>query len=519
MTTAAAPSRSRTSGLAWIATLGLATALLLPLANAWHTATDLGHGWLAPILLAYLWWERWGERPTLRPAQTRLAAWTAGFIALAGLLVPVRLLLTPYPFWPVAVTLFCGLIVAGALTLAALLAGRAGVRWLGAPLVLLLAAVPWPGFIENTIIFPLRSGMAALAAEICNLIGRPAIAVGTSIQLSSGWVGIDEACGGIRSLQACVLVALFFGEWLQLSLGRRTALVLAGVGAAIAGNFGRVLFLSLRGSHADIASAHDLAGWTALALSVVLTLGLACHWAGYRLPVIATRAPQDDAPANPAIWRVAALFALLLLGSEVGTRLWFARGQTFAATQTGWTVRFPTALPSFQTEPLSEIARDLLRPDFYAAANWRDTGDEVVSSYYIEWRTGQVARAIPFLHNPTVCLPMAGCELVSELPAITVPVGSLQIPLSTYRFRRVGRDMLVAFVVWDPLEARPLRQTSGADTWTDWFMIRWRDVLDARQHQPAQLFAIAISWRESSAEDLQKLLSRMLTPTTDYKIN
>jgi len=498
----------------------LAAALLSPLTSAWSAAPDLGHGWLAPVLLAFLWWERWPELPTARPAPPHLALWTIALAALALALLPVRLLLTPYPFWPVAVALFTGAVVAAMLVLAGLLAGQAGVRWFGWPLLLLLGAVPWPSSIDTAVILPLREGMAALAAEISNLLGRPALAAGTSIRLGSGWVGIDEACGGIRSLQACVLIGLFFGEWFRLGLGRRGWLVLAAAGAAVMGNFGRVLFLAFRGSADAITRAHDLAGWAALALSILATGLLAWLWAGRRLPASPLGTPPRTAQApRSAVWRVAAVFAALLLGNEIATRVWFAVRDPLTGRAEQWTARFPTSLKSYQSEPLSEIARDLLRPDVFASGRWRDAQDETVAAYYIEWRRGQSARAIPFLHNPTVCLPMSGCELVDSQPAIVVTVGSLQIPFQTYRFRRIDREMLVAFTVWDPLTQAPLKQLEGRLDKTAWLQLRWSDVVEGKQHQPAQMLAVALPWSHAADQEMRWLLGKILAPSADPEIS
>ena len=149
-------------------------------------------------------------------------------------------------------------------------------RWLGGPLIILAAALPWGNQLEQHLIYPLREAMAAMTAEVSNLLGRPAIAAGTSVRLGSGWVGVDEACGGIRSLEASVMLALFFGEWLRFSWRRRTALVGLGVLAALLGNFLRILFLSQRAGDgaAAFVAAHDAAGWLALAFSLAL-IGLA----------------------------------------------------------------------------------------------------------------------------------------------------------------------------------------------------------------------------------------------------
>ena len=514
MTSRAATARPARDYLPWIIGATLAAAFFSPLAGAWSSAADMGHGWLTPLLLAYLWWERWSELPPLRPAPPRLGLWTLALAGGALALLPVRLLLVPYPFWPSAVVVFAGTIAAGSLALAWLFAGKSGVRWFGWPLVLVLGAVPWPTSIDSLLILPLREGMAQLAAEISNLLGRPALAAGTSIRLASGWVGIDEACGGIRSLQACVLIGLFFGEWFRLDLFSRAKLVGASVLAAVAGNFARVLFLSFRGGADSIARAHDLAGWAALLFSMLGTGLLAWIWAGRRLPLPPQSLPaKSEHAALSPVWRVAAVFAAVLLLNEIGARAWFRVKSQAPISSAQWEARFPLALDSFQSEPLSAVARDLLRPDVFASGRWRIANDETVAAYYIEWRKGQVARSIPFLHNPTVCLPMSGCELQGTLPGIEVQVGALTIPFQVYRFRRLDREMMVAYTVWDPSTLSPLKQSDLADGWAAWFSSRWQDVVSARQHQPAQMLAVALPWSDSVDRDLRWLLGKIITPT------
>lgn len=518
MTSGAAAARPAPYYFRWIVAGAIAIAFLSPLAAAWSTAPDLGHGWLTPLFLVYLWWERWTELPSTRPAPAGLGWWTAGLAALAVALLPVRLLLAPYPFWPSAVVVFVSAIAAATLGLAWLLAGRAGVRWFGWPLLLLIGAIPWPSAVETVVILPLREQMAQLAAEISNLLGRPALAAGTSIRLGSGWVGIDEACGGIRSLQACVLIGLFFGEWFRLDLMRRGALVLAAAVAAITGNFARVLFLAFRDSAESITRAHDIAGWTALLVSMLATGVLAWFWAGRRLPLapaLPERAPSTEA-LSP-VWQSAAVFAALLLVNESATRAWFALHRAEQNGETQWTASFPSGLQSYQAEKLSDIARELLRPDSFASGRWRTTNDETVAAYYIEWRKGQIARSIPFLHNPTVCLPMSGCELVDLQPTIEIALGSLTIPFQTYRFRRLDREMLVAFTVWDPTIRAPLKQPDDASGWRSWIGSRFADVIEGKQHQPAQMLAIAVPWHDSADREMRWLLGKIVTPADGSK--
>jgi exosortase len=483
---------------AWIGAAALVVLLLVPLGTAWKLAPDLGHGWAAPLLMAYLWWERWNERPALHAGRPRAVLWFAAAAAGAAAL-PLRLLLTPFSLWPALIWVYVLLLVGLGLAAAGLLAGRAGVRWLGGPLVILAGALPWAYQVEQHIIFPLREGMAMLTAEVSNAIGRPAIAAGTSVQLSGGWVGVDEACGGIRSLQASVMLALFFGEWLRFSWGRRILLVVLGVGAALLGNFLRILFLSLRAGEGAAAffSAHDVAGWLALAFSLTLTGGLAFAWAR-KTPVRAKdrgafRGPSNSGPqaTGAACWII--FTATFLLLDEGGARLWYARGETGRSAVRRWTVQFPENEMSFKSAPLAENDREMLLPDRYAAGSWALGPGATASAYYIEWQKGQTARFIPFLHNPTVCLPMAGCEMIGSLGVIRVPWSDGEMPFNAYVFRRSGMDLAVAFTIWDPSRGAPLERAAESHSWLEWSRTRWNEVSEARENQPAQLLSLAIS--------------------------
>jgi len=68
--------------------------------------------------------------------------------------------------------------------------------------------------------------VAAIIVEIMHIMGIHADPHGTTIYLKNGPVGIAEACSGIRSLQASLMISLAVGELFFLRLGRRFLLVL-----------------------------------------------------------------------------------------------------------------------------------------------------------------------------------------------------------------------------------------------------------------------------------------------------
>lgn len=505
-----------TPGVAWwIPALGLAALLLMPLAQVWRLGPDLGHGWAAPILIAYLWWERWDQRPGLR-AVASPSWWARSFWMVAILLaLPLRLLLAPYPIWSGTVIPYTGLLLGSALIFAGGLAGWAGVKWVGGPCLVLLAALPWPGRFEHMLIMPVREGIAALVAEISNWAGYPAMAAGTSVRLTNQWVGIDEACGGIRSLQSTVMIALFFGEWLRLPWRRRVGLVFAAIAAAVLGNLGRVLVLTWCAYHGQLARWHDAAGWAALGFSWVVTGALAWIWRVRATVPHAGAASRAEARSAgvfvPRGWMGWALTLTVALAAiEVGTRWWFSREAAQPVARARWTVQLPETNPTLRREPLTDYARGKLMPDQFLSVAWIGSDQLRYNANYIVWEKGLVARWVPFEHSPTVCMPFAGCELVEELGVIDVRWAQGIIPFKVYIFRRMNEDLTVAFTIWDPLRGQPLREGDSIRGDQGW-MEKWREVREARLDQPGQMLSFAINGRQDSAR-LQAALEKIIGP-------
>jgi exosortase/archaeosortase family protein len=98
---------------------------------------------------------------------------------------------------------------------------------------------------------------------------------GNVIEISTGVVGIDEACSGIRSFQSMLMGALFLGELYRLRWPHRLALIGSGVVVAFGLNVVRTFILTWRASDVGIEAVskwHDPAG-----LSIFLA-SFACLW-------------------------------------------------------------------------------------------------------------------------------------------------------------------------------------------------------------------------------------------------
>jgi len=91
-----------------------------------------------------------------------------------------------------------------------------------------LVAVPWPTVVESPLVRALTSIQHGNDRGIARWVGIPASSAPMSSKIATGVVGIDEACSGIRSLQATLMLSLFFGQLYRLPLVRRPTLLLTG---------------------------------------------------------------------------------------------------------------------------------------------------------------------------------------------------------------------------------------------------------------------------------------------------
>ena len=234
----------------------------------WEHRPDLQFGWVLVLLCGFLTWEAWEQRPKLT------VKWNGASVGLgcAGLGLLAVIQVYQAAFGMNAATM-CGLALACQIVITSNLLyvfGREGLKRFSFGFGFLLIAMPLPSAVEGPLTSTLQGLISTLNVEVLNLLGVPARRIGSLIQLPGGVVGVDEACSGIRSLQATVMATLFIGRLTLGSLGLRTVLFVMGLGLAVFGNLVRSLILSFTASSKGIAAveaAHDASGWSILAFT------------------------------------------------------------------------------------------------------------------------------------------------------------------------------------------------------------------------------------------------------------
>lgn len=135
------------------------------------------------------------------------------------------------------------------------LLGWAWLRALAFPVAFLFFMFPLP-FMDNYLAFPLRILMSNLSVVFLNLVGLPCVQSGTAIVSSPDFaaglaagerfaVDVADPCSGIRSLFALMMVSALYGYLVMDRTWQKWIIFLSSVPLAVAGNFARILMLTL----------------------------------------------------------------------------------------------------------------------------------------------------------------------------------------------------------------------------------------------------------------------------------
>jgi len=429
----------------------------------WTTDPQYSYGLVVPLLTAGLLLRRWqrvsGDSP--QSGEFKASVWAAVLVVfLVFFYFPTRLLEEAVPEWrPIGWLLAIETIV---ITLYGilLLKGRAGVASYAFPICFFLTAVPWPTFFEQPIIQQLSRINAAMVVNVLGVIGVPAIQHGNIIEVSTGLVGINDACSGIRSLQSSLMISLFFGEFYFMKWPRRIFLVLAGFILAMFFNICRTSILTdiaAKKGIGAVAQYHDETGMTVLLACTATLWGVSYLASIFPKPSAATK-PAADLPRHqnssaqnfPAARFLAISLIIWVVVVEAGVQLWYHIRESKIDPGPSWSLVLPDDNPTFRPLPDTPEEHTLLRFDDGKQGQWQASDGTFWQAYYFNWLPGRVAGYLAKRHTPDVCLPATGLTMAAG-PALTVlDINNLKLPFRCYVFTGPGGPFQVFQCHWEP---------------------------------------------------------------------
>jgi exosortase len=428
--------------LGWIIPALLWLWLFFHLHYEWMLNSRYNYGWGVPFLALVLFYLRWPHRPEPKGKTSSTGGIIASCLILLGLL-PLRVIEEANPEWRLLSWTLALAVVAFSL----LALGRAGGRRWAAhfafPVCFPLVAVPWPVPLENTIVQAMTRAVAYVAVEIAGWSGIGAYQAGNIIQLRNGFVGVDEACSGVKTLQAGIMVALVLGELLRLRPSRRWALIFLGCGWIFACNVFRATALVIVAATQGLAALerwHDLIGTAALLCGMAGLLSLAWWWKEEP-----QRAGEQQRKAGASHFSpVGISLALAWLVAVFGlTELWYRSHEKQLVERPRWEARWPAANETLRKLPIPETTREILHYDAATSAVWEEPRDVQWWSFFARWKPARAALQLVRSHSPEICLPAIGRTFRGELPRVSTHAGSVPLDFRTYEFEQNGRPLFV----------------------------------------------------------------------------
>lgn len=430
-------SSSLSSGLIGIGVVALLGLLyrdsLSYLFQEWIENEDYSHGIFVPFIsLALIWWRRRdilaaGLAPTwwgIIPVTLGLGLFVVGELATLYFLQHLS-------FWLVLVGLVLSIV------------GLPSARRMVFPLGYLLAMIPPPHMLQQSLSSSLQLISSALGVGCLQLIGVTAYREGNVIDLGPIQLQVVEACSGLRYLFPLMALTLLFAYLFQDRVWKRVVLVASAIPLAVLLNGLRIgmigVLVEYFGNGAAEGFMHAFEGWFLFVLSLALL--------GLELWLLGKIGSSKSATANllatgqtstvsvpfrslPAVsGPVMACVALLVVTTVVSFQV---AGREEALPTRQSFLEFPMHLAEWHGEPMAMERQyvDVLRFDDYLLANYEGPGGpiNVYAAYYRSQKSGQAT------HSPKTCIPGGGWEIAS-LDEVLVPAG--QGSESGFRANRV----------------------------------------------------------------------------------
>jgi exosortase len=209
--------------------------VIVGLVNDWWVDSNYSHGFLVPLVSAYLIWKK---RDKLKSLEKKRSYW--GFLIL---LLGLGIYIVGTAGSEYFSARFSLVIVLFGLTF--YLNGKEWAKELLFPVAFLAFMVPIPYVIYYSIAFPMQLFSTKLSYYILHSIGLPSIRQGNIIYLPNYSLEVVEACSGLRSLVSLLALGTFFAYVTFKSNLKRFILYISIFPIAIGANIFRIFITAV----------------------------------------------------------------------------------------------------------------------------------------------------------------------------------------------------------------------------------------------------------------------------------
>lgn len=383
--------------------------ILLDWGQAFLTDPTYSHGFIVPLITAYLVYTKLSGTSPAVTDQDRRADWLGFAVLISGCLLLIAGERATITF---VVRLSFLVVIAG---IVLVLFGRRMMRAMAFPYLFLFFALPLPPLVYLPLSFRLQLLSTRLSSWALDMLGIPALREGNIIILPNVSLQVVEACSGVHSMVSLLAVATLAGYLFLRGFAPRLLLALIAAPLAVGLNAMRVTLLGVLSYMASPEAAegltHESVGMVLFAMGcgAVLAIGAAlARLKGRREENTAAR-PLASACVTPPAFGVRTLcVSCILLLAMIGFERSSHPGQ-MESLRAPWP-NFPVDLGEWHGRdlPISRAELDSLGTSSVLLRQYRRNGGRLPVTLYVAFLPAQHEGTT--LHSPLHCIPGAGWE-------------------------------------------------------------------------------------------------------------
>jgi exosortase D (VPLPA-CTERM-specific) len=427
-----------------IASIVVFSESLLELVRRWSTQEEYGHGFLIPLIVAWLLWAR---RDALVASLGRPSWSGAVVILLAAIIHVVGKLSALYVLSQVSFVVVLMGIALG-------LGGYSLLKVTFIPLVFLLFAIPLPYFVDAVLSYRLQLISSQLGADFIRLLQIPVYLEGNVIDLGVYKLQVVEACSGLRYLYPLMSLGFLAAYLFQAPLWQRAFVFLSTIPITILMNSLRIGIVGVLVDHWGPQDAdgflHMFEGWIiflACAGVLVAEMTLLARFTSGKSFLASFYAPRveiDSAPGQKT-FNQAPLVVCFVLLAAAGLVTYFVSSRHEVLPDRNLFATFPSVLGEWhgRTSALDVDVERALGLSDYIYSDYTKNDKRYVNlyvAYYASQRNGLSP------HSPSVCIPGNGWQIL-DLQRITYSNddSSVSLPLNRVVVARGQEKQLVYY--------------------------------------------------------------------------
>jgi len=401
----------------------------------WSTREEYGHGFMIPLITAFLIWQRKDQLENIDFTDS----WTGVILVLFGIFVLFLADLASI----YTISQYAFLITVFGITLSFM--GSKGFRIILAPLIILFFMIPLPNFIFNDLSAQLQLISSQLGVAIIRLFDISVYLEGNVIDLGVYKLQVVEACSGLNYLFPLMTLGFISAYFFTGALWKKAIIFLSTIPITIFMNSLRIGLIGVAVEYWGIEMAegilHDFEGWVvfmACTAILVFEMWLLAQIGDNKLPL--QQAFGVDFPEPPsehalihsrASTKTFIVSMIIIVIALPLTFLFEKRAENIPDRKLF--VDFPLKINGWagKHEILEQIYIDKLKLTDYALLNYKKD-DELPINFYSAYYESQ--RKESTTHSPRACLPGGGWYVESSNKVALDGITISSIPLVVNRF-------------------------------------------------------------------------------------